>query len=205
MKLAIIDLDGVVANVDARFAQAEEIKQTFLEQAGIDRHLVSERENATNVYWRAVFNPEYVPMDTLIDGVKEALYDLERNDMGGPYEVIFLTSRPESMREATEQWLVEQGIRYQFNENRYRRRDLIMKAPAFQYTKTAVWKAGMVQTLEALYGAPDLLIVEDEDANINEHLKYFSTVQTREICKSLAEVVAKLNGTWEEPDPFLPE
>lgn len=203
MKLCICDLDGVIANREAAFAHAEEVKQAFIEQASNDLYAASERE-AANVYWRAVFDPEYVPMDTLIDGVKEALYDLERNDMGGPYEVIFLTSRPESMRDATLQWLSDYGIRYQFNSLHYRKRELIMKPPAFQYVKTTVWKAGMVQTLEALYGATDLLIIDDEQANINEHLKYFSVVQTRELCKSLPEAVAKLNGTWEEIDPFLP-
>lgn len=188
MKLAIIDLDGVIADATARFAKAEEVKQAWLDKTTLD---------VTNVYWRAVFNPEYVPLDTLIDGVVEAISFIERypSDQHG-YDVIYLTSRPESMREATYNWLFEHELSGP---------KLVMKAPAFQYTKTTVWKAGMVQTLEALYGATDLLIVDDEQVNINEHLKYFSAVQTREICKSLSEAVAKLNGTWVEPDPFLPE
>lgn len=184
MKLAIIDLDGVVANVDARFAHAEEVRQTYL---------YPDSKDAINAYWQAVFDSEYVPTDTLIDGVNEALLDVQH----AGYRLIFLTSRPESMRDATARWLFEHTV-YDLDD------ELIMKAPAFQYTKTVVWKAGIVQTLEALYGATDLLIVDDEQANIDEHLKYFNTVQTREICKSLAEAVAKLNGTWVELDPFLP-
>lgn len=191
MKLAIIDLDGVVANATARFEQAKaDAEAAFVEQA-------YEKREYDNIYWRAVFNPAYVSMDTLIEGVREALNTLEWH-----YRVIFLTSRPESMREATSLWLVQHNI-YQ-NEANGANRLMVMKEPAFQYTKTTVWKAGMIQTLEALYGATDLLIIDDEQANIDEHLKYFSNIQTRELCKSLAEAVAKLNGTWEEPDPFLP-
>jgi len=192
LKLAIIDLDGVVANVDARFAEAEEVKQAYIKQAG-GYPYYDERE-ATNVYWRAVFDPAQVPKDTLIDGVVESLVAIR----GHGYKLVYLTSRPEAMREATEVWLYEHDV---LDGNV----QVFMKAPAFQYVKTTVWKAGMVQTLAALYGATDLLIIDDEQANINEHLKYFSNVQTRELCRSLAEAVEKLNGTWVEPDPFLPE
>ena len=198
MKLAIIDLDKVICNGDARFAKAEEAKQAFVNDllAHFGKVDSASEKDATNLYWHTVFTPELVELDTLIDGVHEALDQLQRDGYG----VMLLTSRPESMREATEQWLAGKAL-----VNRYLNPfPLIMKAPAFQYVKTTVWKAGMVQTLEALYNVTDLLIVDDEQANINEHLKYFSNVQTRELCKSLAEAVAKLNGTWEEPDPFLP-
>lgn len=196
MKLAIIDLDGVIADATARFAKAEEVKQAYIERASSELYAADERE-ATNIYWRAVFNPEYVPTDTLIDGVNEALHEIEQQG----YDLFLLTSRPESMREATLNWLFSHFILLpEWSDYR-----LVMKPSAFQYVKTVVWKAGMVQTLEALYGATDLLIIDDEQVNIDEHLKYFSNVQTRELCKSLAEAVAKLQGTWVEPDPFLPE
>lgn len=206
MKLAIIDLDGVVADNTARFAKAEEAKQAFITQKTaekIERFHRTEigwssetvEKQAANLYWQTAFTPELVSLDTLIDGVNEALLELQYTH---GHKLILLTSRPESMREATMEWLYQHiDISLLFK--------LFMKAPAFQYTKTTVWKAGMVQTLEALYGATDLLIIDDEQANINEHLKYFSNIQTREICKSLPEAVAKLNGTWVEPDPFLPE
>lgn len=187
MKLAIIDLDGVVADATARFDQAKaDAEAAFVGQA-------YEKREYDNVYWRAVFNPEYVPLDVLIKGTNDALNTIA----GAGYQRIFLTSRPQSMTEATLDWMglnifISPGV------------DIIFKAPAFQYVKTVVWKAGMVQTLEALYEATDLLIVDDEQANIDEHLKYFSNIQTRDLCKSLAEAVAKLNGTWVEPDPFLP-
>ncbi len=198
MKLAIIDLDGVVANVDARFAEAEKAKQTFLQDKeariealfsgpGIDKE-------ATNLYWRTVFNPDLVPLDTVIDGANDALLDIQ---VAG-YKVIFLTSRPEHIRDATTRWLFEHTV---FDAGDV----LIMKHPSFQYVKTAVWKAGLIPSLAWVYTATDLLIVENWPDNLAEIGRYpFPTFVQPCIAKSLAEAVARLNGTWVEPDPFLP-
>ncbi len=79
-KLAIVDLDGVIADSTARF-----------ERATIDG----------KINWKVAFDPELVELDTLIDGVDERLYDLE---IAG-YTVVFLTSRPETMERATLNWL----------------------------------------------------------------------------------------------------
>ena len=190
MKLAIIDLDGVVADATARFEQAKaDAEAAFVDQA-------YEKREYDNVYWRAVFNPVLVELDTLIDGVNEALLDVQH----AGYKVIFLTSRPESMRDATAFWLFGHSV-YDGDD------ELIMKTGAFQYTKTTVWKAGMVQTLSALYQASRVLVVDDEQSNLDEIVKHAivpPVVPGLMIAKSLAEAVAKLNGTWVEPDPFLP-
>jgi len=184
-RIAIIDIDGVVADATTRFAKAEEVKQRYIEELQQELGVTDER-GATDTYWQTVFSPEHVPLDTLIDGAIEALDTLQFTH---GYHILFLTSRPEAMRDATAEWL------YYHKANFYRKvlsdeRRLIMKAPAFQYVKTVVWKAGMVQTLAALYGASDVLIVEDEQVNINEHLKYVSSeVQTRQIYTSLKEAV----------------
>ena len=149
-----------------------------------------------NVYWRAVFNPAYVSLDTPIDGVNEALLDIQHEG----YKVIFLTSRPESMRDATAFWLFGHSV-YDGDD------ELVMKAGAFQYTKTTVWKAGMVQTLSTLYHASYVLVVDDEQSNLDEIVRHATVppvVPGLMIAYSLAEAVAKLDGTWLEPDPFLP-
>jgi ribonucleotide monophosphatase NagD (HAD superfamily) len=78
--LAIIDLDGVIAENTERFARATK------PSGGID--------------WSVAFDPTLVVLDTLIAGADQAVTRLE-NKHG--YAVIFLTSRPETMREATEQ------------------------------------------------------------------------------------------------------
>lgn len=167
MKLAIIDLDGVVANAEARFAHAEEIKQSYLYPDGKD---------AINAYWQAVFDPTYVPLDTLIEGVNEALDALREQG----YHIIYLTSRPESMRGATAIWLLDACIMDD-------QTPLVMKPSAFQYTKTIVWKAGMIQHLAAWFDSEDVLIVDDEPANLAEIQWYNGSYR---LCKSLAEAIA---------------
>jgi len=150
-QLAIIDLDGVVADATARFAKAEEAKQAYeSEMAELD---ITDERGATDTYWQTVFNPDHVPLDTLIPGTIDAMAALSFKG----YDVVILTSRPESMREATRRWLFEHGYPVLSA--------IIMKAPAFQYVKTVVWKAGMVQTLAALYQATQVCFVDDEEAN----------------------------------------
>src|SRR2546421_12075830 len=94
---------------------------------------ITDERGATDTYWRTVFNPEHVPLDTVIEGALDAMAWLSLEG----YEVVIVTSRPESMREATRRWLFDQG--------KWNAKAIIMKTPAFQYTKTVVWKAGMVQ------------------------------------------------------------
>jgi hypothetical protein len=188
-KLAIIDLDGVVADADARFAKAEEVRKS----AHVRVLTVSE---ANDLYWRTVFTPELVSLDTLLPGTNEYLLDIQ--DSG--YKVIFMTSRPQSMRDATVDWLFEHTV-YDTDD------ELIMKPSAFQYTKTTVWKAGMVQMLTDFYHAEQVLVIDDEQSNLNEITRQALTppqVPGLIVAMSLAEAVAKLAGTWVEPDPFLP-
>jgi hypothetical protein len=198
MKLAIIDLDGVVANADVRFRQAELAKEQWLmeRQQGLPyaNEPMTERE-ATDLYWRTAFTPELVPLDTLIEDVNTHLLDIQ---VEYGYKVVFLTSRPEDMRQATVEWLFEHTV-YDGDD------DLVMKPPAFQYTKTPVWKAGMIQFFISFDQVTDLLIVDDEQTHLNEITRYrMPPGVKREVCKSLSEAIAKLNGTWVEPDPFLP-
>jgi len=194
MKIAFVDIDGVVANADARFKQAMADADAVFEGRSY------EQREYNDYYWRAVFNPDYIPLDTLIDeGVNEALLALQEGDRG--YKIIFMTSRPESMSHATRLWLFEHTV-YDTDD------DLILKPSAFQYTKTPVWKAGMVQTLARLYHASQVLVIDDEQFNLDEIVKQATqppVVPGLMIAKSLAEAVAKLNGTWEEPDPFMPD
>ncbi len=118
-KLAIIDADGVLANSDARFAQAT----------------VNGK-----VDWKRAFDPAAVSLDTLIEGVGECLDKLVERG----HAVVILTSRPESMRAATVQWLAEHGITHH-NER------LEMKPASAQFVKTVRWKAERVVALAQEY------------------------------------------------------
>lgn len=158
IRVCFADLDGVVADPEARFKRAEEAKQAFLNDKNARLEAIfsegsAGKQRATEIYWRTVFTPELVRLDTPIEGAIDALATLAFNG----WEVILLTSRPEAMREATSLWLFEQGYPVEA--------PLVMKAPAFQYTKTTVWKAGMVETLARLYSASTIIFVDDEEAN----------------------------------------
>ncbi len=75
---------------------------------------------------------------------------------------------------------------------------LVMKPPAFQYTKTVVWKAGIVQMLAAMFEASEVLFVDDESTNIVVLTSYERAFQLR-YASSLDIAV---NGEPEpEPEP----
>lgn len=165
MKLAIIDLDGVLADNTARFAKAEEARNAFYDAnrqpgasaAVLDRLIPALERGANDVYWCTAFTPDLVALDTLIDGV---LVDLD-SLLSARYRIILLTSRPESMRQSTEQWLTGVGIEVSaFGEDfGY---PLIMKPASQQYVKTVTWKLGVVGLLVRLFGVDELLFVDDE-------------------------------------------
>ncbi len=104
VKLCICDIDGVVANPEKRFQAAEIAKSLYL--ASTDRPDMLQRE-ATDHYWRTVFDPTLVETDTLVDeGVTEAIAAIEQHEENDDlWQIVYLTSRPESMREATLDWL----------------------------------------------------------------------------------------------------
>ena len=185
MKLAVIDLDGVIANAEARFARADTVQKQWI---------ASPRpgENATDVYWRAVFDPANVPLDTLIDGAKEAL-EMIRADR----PLVMLTSRPESMRAATQAWLFDQNILF-FAEHGPA---LVMKPSAFQYTKTMIWKVGMIQHLATERRAEEVLVIDDEQVNRETLAQYTDTLTRLIIVESLAQAVRYIkDGVVTAPD-----
>jgi phosphoglycolate phosphatase-like HAD superfamily hydrolase len=138
MKLAIVDLDGVVANSDARFAKAT----------------VNGKIN-----WKIAFDPTLVELDTLIDGVHASLEELEWQG----YNVIFLSSRPEPMKDATIEWLDKHGL----FEDGYKR-SLELKPLDKQFTKTKEWKAKKVLELAREHEATEILFIDDEPDNAAE-------------------------------------
>lgn len=155
MKLAIIDLDGICANSNNREKQARQVATDGPE------------------FWQAFLNPDFVPLDIPIAGAKEALFELERQG----YQIVFLSSRPEAMREATEKWLLQHGFSSP-------KRRLVMKPKSAQFKKTPVWKASQVKALAEEFNATDILFVDDEPTNVKAVLAL-----------ELPRLVAQLNFT----------
>lgn len=141
--VAFIDIDGVIANNDARFEQA-----------------------TTNgkIDWKIAFDSDLIKLDTLIDGADECLQHLQKT-----FRIVLFSSRPESLREATNAWLKEHG-QYGIPHSH-----LVLKPPAAQYTKTVTWKALTLDTLAMFLDAEFAIFVDDEAANIDEVVKHMDT------------------------------
>ena len=128
--LAIVDLDGVVFNSTERFKKAEK------PEGGTD--------------WSIAFNTDLLQLDTLIEGADEAIHQLEMHD----YDVIYLTSRPESMYKATWARLTELHLSGP---------EMVCKPDEKKYTKTVKWKADEVQEWAGKY--KNVVFIDDEAAN----------------------------------------
>lgn len=135
MKLAIIDLDGVIVNNDARFECA--------------------KAATGKIDWNIAFDPALVSLDIPVPGTKEALDFLESKG----FIVCFLTSRPEHMRKATMDWLRE----YHFGAN-YREL-FMKDYAVDRYTKTVDWKVRMVATSLHVKFYSEVLFIDDEEVN----------------------------------------
>lgn len=131
-KLAIIDVDGVIANSDKRFEMAK-------------------REDGSTD-WKVAFNPSLLVHDELIEGVKEAIQHLY--DQG--YTIVYLTSRPEHMKQMSVAFLNHHGIGGP---------EYFDKAEADKYIKTTAWKARVVQELTRRNQYERFLFVDDDEKN----------------------------------------
>jgi uncharacterized HAD superfamily protein len=154
--IAFVDIDGVIANNDARF-----------EQATING----------KVDWSVAFDPALIPLDTLIDGVVEQLQYLQKS-----FTILLFSSRPEALREATTAWLTEHDVPHTH---------LVLKPPAAQYVKTAVWKALTLDTLAMVFNVTSAIFVDDEAANINEVSKYIDDRYGLKTYSDLASAAAE--------------
>lgn len=150
-KVALIDIDGIITDSTERFARAEQAKQEYLSSE------LADAKEVNNIYWKTAFTPELVSLDTLIDGVPEALDQIEK----AGYMVLFLTSRPESMRQATIDWFWSHTPEIVLLSDEHLNQ-LIMKPASQQFVKTIVWKTGVAALLAELFDVAEMLFVDDE-------------------------------------------
>jgi hypothetical protein len=136
-KQAFIDLDGTVCNSEKRFEQARKSGQ---------------------IDWKIAFHPPLLEMDELIVGSEVALEHLEAEG----WTVIFLSSRPESLRKATKSWLKRYSL---LHGPSLVERQLILKAPKFRFSRTPHWKAEVICAAGAK--AAQVLFVDDETENLS--------------------------------------
>jgi len=184
-KLALIDLDGVVIDATARFARAEEIRVIHLTELG--------DKEANDRYWREALNPAYTHMDTLIEGADEHLASLRREG----FRIIYLSSRPESMRDATLKWLLEHHLFDDLNL-------LVLKAGGFQFQKTVIWYDWMADTLAHAFQSQQVLLVSNRPSNLDAMKRPLLHLQPRAY-KRLADIFDPAHGADDIDDPFFPD
>lgn len=179
--VAFIDIDGIIADCEHRIELAKQAKQAYVENYE-DRALI-DRVGVDNVYWTTFFNPTLVAQDSIIDG---ALQHVEALELAG-FKILFLTSRPESLRRVTWGWL---------SKHNFKNHEVIMKNASFQRLYTTKWKSGIIQTLAPILKAVEVIHVDDSHANqkmLHDEWCHGESIILRQYT-SLVEAVANEQG-----------
>ncbi len=190
-RLAFVDIDNVLCDNMTREVRARQFADSrFVPEEGIIPSIVY-RDAWQKIFYseRAFYKPEWIALDTLAEGAVDALFAIESAN----YDVVYLTSRPTSLFVATHEWLFEHSISGP---------RLVMKSPAFtqappNHTYTRIWKTGMIQTLTALYGASDVLVIDDSEDVRQEVQKHGAGTARLRCAGSLQEAVTMLESERE--------
>lgn len=181
MKVAFVDIDGIIANNKRRESIANTIAETALDSVKryVDQKAFDNLQKSIFYHKDTFYNTELVDDDGLMEGIVENIAILIKQS----YRIVYITSRPEYLRETTMNWLDKHGLLQDF--------DVICKHSGFQYTKTVSWKAGMIQTVSRILGATEIIFVDDEKATRDEVLKDLDARQyTINVYSSLQEAIA---------------
>jgi hypothetical protein len=192
-KIAFIDLDKVVIENTVRFQRArqaqlsyqEKLETEFSGELGRGAH-TSIRKGMEHwleqLYWHTAFLPELLDYDTLVPGADTSIDRIEAQG----YALVFLSSRPESLRMATSTWLRKYHILSLS-------RSLLMKPDPFQYTKTSIWKVGTIHQFASMHRADFVLVIDDDSATLSLLKSYTDVPWTIIAVNSLRAAI------WEWP------
>ena len=197
-KLALIDLDGVLIDCTVRFRRAEDLRKA---------HPRAGSKESWNYYWEEAMNPAFFHLDTEIAGTKEDLATLAREG----YALIYISSRLEQLRAATVSWLAD----HSFPPPTL----LLLKVNSFKYQTSVDWYGWMTETLLAITGCRELLVVSDKKANLDAiRLDLDASGYTgARYYERLSDIFDPAHGADDpdelppgagrsaEPDPFLPD
>ncbi len=149
--LLILDIDGTLANLDQR------------------AHFV-EKDDPTPEDWDRFFDPEIVAKDTPIKEAQAAL-----KSMHDDFEkVIFITGRPEHLRETTVQWLSDH---FGFTPSED---ELYMRPDGSTERSSKLKKEILDGKVKELYGDMDWAFIDDEDDNLKMFDAYGTTEKAPE-------------------------
>jgi hypothetical protein len=152
--IAILDLDGVIVDISLHAQKALELAETFAISLYPDPDSETYKKARRTFFYseRGVFNVELIELDRLILGCEKALEQLVQE-----YDkVVVLTSRQQSMREATLKWFSQSCPGFESIE-------FIFKDSDEQTIKTSTWKASVIARFAESYDT--LLFIDDDERN----------------------------------------
>lgn len=153
-KIAIVDFDGVIANIEEHVSIAQERARALAGTWNPDTQREEQRKALSSIFYseQGFFDTELVVYDRLMQGGEVALAQLLQE-----YEsVVILTSRPLSMREATLQWFAQHCPGCE-------RITFIFKDSNERAIKTAAWKARVIAQFAEQ--CKTLLFIDDDAHN----------------------------------------
>lgn len=153
-RIAVCDFDGVVADSAEHTKIAQERAKVFVLQQASDLDEATERKALSRFFYseRGFFDTRLIEHDQLMSGCHQALAHLAQ-----AYDnVVIVTSRPPSMREATLQWFSRWCPGYEHME-------FIFKDTEESVLKTASWKARLVAQFARHYDS--ILFIDDDERN----------------------------------------
>ena len=158
--ILVLDIDGTLADTSKR-----------------DQYI--EKDDLTQEDWDAFFDPSRVADDDPIEGVPEAL-----KEVAAKFDhVIFLTGRPDHLRETTVEWLDRHFNMFPLKD------ELFMRRNDDQRTNS-ITKQELLEQLEKIYGGEDLVFCDDEDANLELFKDHGRVLKAPECWENMAEKLA---------------
>jgi hypothetical protein len=149
--LALIDIDGILADSSRRENECREIRETARGQL--------------------YYVPGSLDWDKFLDGeLADRLDEVKWRSAPRRLEVLrragwricFCSSRPERMREGTQRWLDRHGLRAD--------EEIVLKPEEARFVRTAEWKPRRMIDLAAAAGVGDRVIALDDEHSILDRL-----------------------------------
>ncbi len=136
-KLVLIEIDKTVADISKREQRARSHTEARVREMGARAGDERGHSEYMNILYsqEALYNPDLVSLDTLIQGVTDSLAQLQQ----AGYCIAIRTCRPHWMESATTTWLKRYAIAYhQLQCKNFADR-------TERYTRNALWKAKAVE------------------------------------------------------------
>jgi uncharacterized HAD superfamily protein len=155
VKVALVDIDGPVADNSARENFARIVVQSAMKQVAsfLDEKESEDLRKKIFYHEAAFYRPDKVLEDKLVHGAQVDLFKLHE----AGYEIRYLTSRPDHLFTVTGAWLKKQQLPVA--------EVLCKHMGAFRFIRSDLWKEGVVEILIRSLNISHLIFVDDEEKN----------------------------------------